>query len=118
MKKTTRMILVIGMMFVCSLLLRSDIPADIFTAGDVFPVVGGSCGDGVVDMRDVLEQRRILLQPSEVTACQAENADVPTGRPPRCNCTPDGSISQQDAVTIIDKALERTNCIDYCIDQL
>jgi len=87
------------------------------------------CGDGVVNLFDILEAVDIILgveigcggERYEATACQLENGDVPNGTPPYCgedpaynNCEGDGDIDILDLVVIIDMALGRLNCCDYC----
>jgi hypothetical protein len=101
--------------------------------GDVYPqdcYQCASCGDGVVDIFDILEEIDIILGLQNATACQAMcfHGDVPIGMPPYCGpaggetpavCDPpaacDGEIDIFDALVIIDKALSRMNCCDYCM---
>jgi hypothetical protein len=99
------------------------------TCGDVFPqdCIGGCgggacCGDGVIDLYDVLEMDDIILGLQTATACQIANGDVPNGTPPYCgnppgtpNCESDGDIDQFDRKVIYDKAVGRMNCCDYCL---
>jgi hypothetical protein len=99
------------------------------TCGDVYPpdCAGGCgggtcCGDGVINMYDVLEIDDIILGLQTPTSCQIANGDVPNGTPPYCgnppgtpNCESDGDIDQFDRKVINDKALGRMNCCDYCL---
>ena len=100
------------------------------TCGDIYPqdCVGGPCGDtqvcgdGVVDLFDILEVIDIILGIQAATPCQLDNADVPNGMPPYCgnppgdpNCLTDGDIDIFDVLVIIDKALGKANCCDYCL---
>jgi hypothetical protein len=79
------------------------------------------CGDGVVDLFDILEMVDIILGLQTPTACQLDNGDVPNGMPPYCgnppgdtNCLSDGDIDIFDLLVIIDMALDKPNCCDYC----
>jgi len=99
------------------------------TCGDIYPqdCSGGpcadtSCGDGIVDLFDILETIDIVLGLQTATACQIGNGDLPNGMPPYCgnppgtpNCESDGDIDIFDALVIIDKALGKINCCDYCL---
>jgi hypothetical protein len=99
------------------------------TCGDIYPqdCIGGtcgadtSCGDGIVDLFDILEAVDIILNLQTATICQIGNGDVPNGLPPYCgnppgtpNCDGDGDIDIFDVLVMIDKALGRMNCCDYC----
>jgi hypothetical protein len=100
------------------------------TCGDIYPqdcLAGGPCGeedvcgDGVVDLFDILEAIDIILGLQEATLCQIGNADVPNGMPPYCgnppgdpNCETDGDVDIFDVLVMIDKALGKANCCDYC----
>jgi hypothetical protein len=100
------------------------------TCGDIYPQDcefggpcgdNGVCGDGVVDLFDILEAIDIILGLQEATLCQIGNADVPNGMPPYCgspagtpNCESDGDIDIFDVLVMIDKALGKANCCDYC----
>ena len=95
--------------------------------GDVYPqdcYECTSCGDGVVDLFDILEEIDFILGLQTATPCQMGHGDVPLGMPPYCgnpagvnppNCETDGQIDIFDALVIIDKALSRLNCCDYCM---
>ena len=99
------------------------------TCGDIYPqdCLGGpcadtSCGDGIVDLFDILEAVDIILNLQTATDCQFGNGDVPNGMPPYCgnppatpNCESDGDIDIFDTLVIIDKALGKMNCCDYCL---
>ena len=99
------------------------------TCGDIYPPdcpSGGACanevcGDGVVDLFDILEAIDIILGLQIATDCQIDNADVPNGMPPYCgnppgepNCQTDGDVDIFDVLVMIDKALGKANCCDYC----
>ncbi len=99
------------------------------TCGDIYPqdCIGGSCGstscgDGTVDLFDILEMIDIILGLQNPTACQLGNGDVPNGMPPYCgnppgtpNCEGDADLDIFDVLVIIDKALGKANCCDYCL---
>ncbi len=100
------------------------------TCGDIYPqdCIGGTCGapnccgDGIVDLFDILEAVDIILNLQTATACQIGNGDVPNGIPPYCgnpsgtpNCESDSDIDIFDVLVIIDKALGKMNCCDYCL---
>ena len=100
------------------------------TCGDVYPqdCVGGPCGDtqvcgdGTVDLFDILEAIDIILGLQAATPCQIDNADVPNGMPPYCgdpagdpNCETNDVVDIFDVLVIIDKALGKANCCDYCL---
>jgi hypothetical protein len=99
------------------------------TCGDIYPqdCVGGDCtgttfcGDGVINLFDILEAIDIILGLEEYTECQFMRGDVPNGMPPYCgnppgdpNCLSDGDIDILDVLVIIDRALGKPNCCDYC----
>jgi hypothetical protein len=99
------------------------------TCGDMYPqdCIGGTCGaatccgDGMIDLFDILEAVDIMLNLQTATLCQLGNGDVPNGMPPYCgnppgtpNCDTDGDIDIFDLLVVIDKALGRMNCCDYC----
>ncbi len=100
------------------------------TCGDIYPqdCIGGTCGaltccgDGVIDLFDILEAVDIILNLQIATDCQLANGDVPNGMPPYCgnppgtpNCQGDGDIDIFDVLVMIDKALGKMNCCDYCL---
>ena len=100
------------------------------TCGDIYPqdCIGGTCGaltccgDGVIDLFDILEAVDIILNLQVATDCQIANGDVPNGMPPYCgnppgtpNCQGDGDIDIFDVLVMIDKALGKMNCCDYCL---
>jgi len=100
------------------------------TCGDIYPqdCLGGpcgdvtNCGDGVVDLFDILEAVDIILGLQTASLCQIGNGDVPNGMPPYCgnppgtpNCDSDGDIDIFDVLVMIDKALGKMNCCDYCL---
>ena len=99
------------------------------TCGDLYPqdCLGGDClgdpfcGDGIINLFDILEAIDIILGLTEPTDCQLSRGDVPNGVPPYCgnpagtpNCEPDGDLDIFDVLVIIDRALGKTNCCDYC----
>jgi hypothetical protein len=98
-----------------------------YICGDVYPqdcYECASCGDGTVDIFDMLEAIDIVLGIQMATPCQMLHGDVPIGIPPYCgdpsgvnppNCGTDGVIDIFDALVIIDKALSKMNCCDYCM---
>ena len=99
------------------------------SCGDIYPqdCVGGacgasSCGDGVVDIFDVMEAVDIILGLQEPTDCQTERANVPNGMPPYCgepagvpNCARDADIDMLDVLVIMDVARGKFNCCEYCL---
>ena len=84
--------------------------------GDVCPAGGGSdigdCGDGVVDIYDIMCEVDFALTATIPNVCQAARADVPTGTPPGCE-DPDGSINILDIMVLIDMALNRQDCCSF-----
>ncbi len=70
------------------------------------------CGNGKVDIFDVLAAIDITLGIGEYSDCQFSKADVPTGMPPEC-IDPDGEIDIFDIIVVIDVVLERENCCNY-----
>jgi len=97
--------------------------------GDVYPqdcYECESCGDGRVDLFDILEEIDIILSLQTASLCQkmCGHGNVPLGMPPYCgnpagvnppNCECDQKIDVFDALVIIDKALSKLNCCDYCM---
>lgn len=87
-----------------------------FECGDVEPAASTAgaydCGDGDVDIFDILEEVDFIIHVKEPDACQAIRADTPTGTPPYC-IDPDGNISVADLMVIIDMALGRQDCCSY-----
>jgi hypothetical protein len=80
------------------------------------------CGDGVVNLFDILEMVDIILGFVEPTPCQVDNGDVPNGMPPYCgspagttNCLANDVVDIYDLLVIIDMALGKANCCDYCL---
>ena len=70
----------------------------------------------------LLEAIDIILGLQIPTDCQLGNGDVPNGMPPYCgnppgtpNCEGDGDIDIFDVLVMIDKALGKANCCDYCL---
>jgi len=97
--------------------------------GDVYPqdcYECESCGDGIVDLFDILEEIDIILGLQNASLCQkmCGHGNVPLGMPPYCgnpagvnppNCECNQKIDIFDALVIIDKALSKMNCCDYCM---
>jgi hypothetical protein len=83
------------------------------TPGDVYPKA--TCGDGVIDIFDILTEVDFAVGRQIPTDCQAAKGNVPTGTPPDCTAS-DNEINIFDLMTMIDKALGRPNCIDYCLE--
>jgi hypothetical protein len=77
--------------------------------GDVWP--GATCGNGIVNLFDILEEIDFALGIEEPSACQAAQGKVPTGTPPDC-VAPDDEINVFDVLVIIDKSLDKPNCCD------
>jgi hypothetical protein len=108
----------------CSCLVSGEICFSV--CGDVYPREclpdEPNCGDGVVDIFDILEEIDFVLQIVDPSDCQEERADVPIGQPPYCGCegdevcVVDGQINIFDVLVIIDMALGKANCCDYCAD--
>jgi hypothetical protein len=87
-----------------------------FECGDVEPAASTAaswdCGDGDVDIFDILEEVDFIIHVKDPDDCQAVRADVPTGTPPDCD-PPDGGIDVADLMVIIDMALNRQDCCSY-----
>ena len=93
--------------------------------GDVYPkdTLTAPCGDGVIDIYDILAGVDFILNIQTPTDCQAAKGDVPNGIPPYCgnppgtpNCEADGDIDIFDVLVWIDAALGKPNCIAYCVE--
>ena len=86
--------------------------------GDIYPEETSpgvnNCGNGIVDIFDVIEEIDIALGIGTHSNCQLTKGDVPTGTPPRCSAR-DGEIDIFDIIVIIDVVLERDNC---CLSSL
>jgi hypothetical protein len=88
-----------------------------FECGDVEPAdnpmnPGWDCGDGDMDIFDILEEVNFIVHTNDPDDCQAVRADVPNGTPPSCD-PPDGDIDVGDLMVIIDMALGRQDCCSY-----
>jgi len=85
--------------------------------GDVYPRENPPdnpyCGDGIVDIFDLLEEIDFILGIIEPSDCQLTRANVPTGTPPYCD-DHDEEIDIFDALVMVDMALGKSNCFDYC----
>ena len=77
--------------------------------GDVYPE--GTCGDGQVDIFDILEEIGFALGSDSPIPCQFVAGDVPNGTPPNC-VQPDEYIDILDVLVVIEKALGINNCAD------
>jgi hypothetical protein len=81
--------------------------------GDVWPPESSpgamDCGDGEVDMYDIIGMIDLAFELITAEACQLTRADVPTGTPPFC-LPPDGYTNILDVMVIIDRTLGRVNC--------
>ena len=88
----------------------------LFSCGDVEPAESApganDCGDGDVDIFDILEVSAFVLGEKTPDDCQASRADVPTGELPFCE-EPDGVINVLDQMVIIDMSLDRPDCCSY-----
>jgi hypothetical protein len=83
--------------------------------GDVCPPGSGTandCGDGVVDIYDIMCEVDLALTATIPNDCQLPRADVPTGTPPNC-FAPDGDINILDIMVLIDMALNRQDCCSF-----
>src|SRR5690606_9477811 len=98
------------------------------TCGDIYPqdCIGGSCGstscgDGTVDLFDILEMIDIILGLQHPTAFALGNSDVPNRMAPYCgnlHCNSNSKVEAHlniiDVMVINEKALCKANCWDYC----
>ena len=85
------------------------------TCGDVCPPNSSEvndCGDGVVDIYDVMCEVDFALTATMPNLCQRARVDVPTGTPPWCE-NPDGCINILDIMVLIDMALNRQDCCTF-----
>ena len=81
--------------------------------GDVCPPGDDiACGDGVVDIYDIMCEVDLALTLTAPNDCQSARADVPTGTPPWCT-EPDGEINILDIMVLIDMALNRQDCCSF-----
>jgi hypothetical protein len=84
--------------------------------GDVCPPASApdanDCGDGMVDIYDIMCEVDLALTATTPDDCQAPRADVPTGTPPDC-FAPDGDINILDIMVLIDMALNRQDCCSF-----
>jgi hypothetical protein len=86
-----------------------------FVCGDVCPSGSGTayiCGDGVIDIYDIMCEVDFALTAATPNDCQSSRANVPTGTPPNC-IVPDGSIDVLDIMVLIDMALSRQDCCTF-----
>jgi hypothetical protein len=95
-----------------------EVPGNVcfILCGDIYPREclpdQPNCGDGIVDIFDILEEVDSVLGIITPSVCQMTRADVPTGTPPYCS-DPDSAIDIFDVLVIIDMALGKANCCDY-----
>jgi hypothetical protein len=80
------------------------------SCGDVYP--RATCGNGSVNLFDILEEIDFALGIEEPSVCQAEQGNVPTGTPSDDCVAPDDEINVFDVLVIIDKSLKKPNCCD------
>ncbi len=84
--------------------------------GDVYPDESSpdanDCGDGMVNIIDILTEVDFVLTIEVPSPCQASRADVPTGTPPDC-IDPDDVIDIRDIMVLIDMSLDRENCCTF-----
>jgi hypothetical protein len=77
--------------------------------GDVYPEA--TCGDGLVNIFDILEEIGFALGSDTPSLCQFVAGDVPTGTPPNC-VQPNEDINILDVLIVIEKALGINNCAE------
>jgi hypothetical protein len=98
-------------------LTASALPAQVcpIVCGDVCPPdnpgPGWDCGDGRVDIYDIMCEVDFALTTIADT-CQLYRADVPTGTPPWCT-EPDGEVNILDIMVLIDMSLNRQDCCSF-----
>jgi cysteine-rich repeat protein len=84
--------------------------------GDIYPeekpAGANNCGEGVVDLLDVIEAIDFALGIGTHSNCQFTKANVPTGTPPNCSERND-VVDLLDIIVIIDVVLERENCCNF-----
>jgi len=97
--------------------VRTAVLCAFIQCGDVYPLEclpdQPNCGNGAVDIFDILEEVDFVLGIATPSDCQATRADVPHGTHPYCTA-PNGAIYVLDVLVIIDMALGKANCCDYC----
>jgi len=75
------------------------------------------CGDGDVDLVDIITEVNFALGSVIPDDCQFIRGDVPTGTPgygdPPYFTEPDGVINVLDVMVLIDMALDRQDCCTY-----
>ena len=95
-----------------------------FVCGDVYPGESspgaGDCGDGVIDLFDILEEVAFAIGTDTPDDCQGNPTgprdDVPTGTPiilPAQCLPPNLQIDVLDVMVIIDMGLDRQDCCSY-----
>jgi hypothetical protein len=100
-------------------LAADGLPGDAcpIVCGDVCPPDdpsrdGWDCGDGAVDIYDIMCEVDLALTAIDPDDCQLPRGDVPTGTPPNC-VDPDGTIDILDIMVITDMALSRSDCCTF-----
>jgi hypothetical protein len=100
-------------------LTAEGLPGDVcpFVCGDVCPpddplLDGWDCGDGIVDIYDIMCVVDLALTATVADDCQFPRADVPNGTPPTCG-DPDGVINILDIMVITDMAMNRSDCCTF-----
>jgi hypothetical protein len=97
--------------------------------GDIYPPEitpgAGDCGDGVVDLFDVLESIDIIFDIKTANDCQIFHGDIPNGTPTYCgnpagvyNCETDGDLGILDTLVLINKASGKENCCNFCFSNI
>ena len=100
-------------------LTADGLPGEVcpFVCGDVCPpddslIAGWNCGDGRVDIYDIMCEVDLALTVTLPDDCQLSRADVPAGTPPNC-IAPDGIIDILDIMVLTDMALNRSDCCTF-----
>jgi len=87
-----------------------EVPQELILGDINNPIGDDQCGDNIVDIFDILEEVDIILERKEITQCQFEKGNLKTGTPPNC-LEKDEEIDIFDLLVIIDKTLEKENCV-------
>jgi len=100
-------------------LTAEGLPGDAcpLVCGDVCPpddplIDGWDCGDGIIDIYDIMCEVDLALTATAPDDCQLPRADVPNGTPPTCG-DPDGEINILDIMVITDMAMNRSDCCTF-----
>jgi len=96
--------------------------------GDICPpddslTPGWDCGDGVVDIYDLMCEIEFAMSLNTPDECQAMRVDLPTGTPGLLSncpsediggcCPPDGQVDILDIMVIIDMAQGKSDCCNH-----